>query len=125
MQCYVTAIKWFTQCVFYFNIQDEVECTAGQDLEATESQFVAELETEQPDRGVDIIQVQYWKPHTWNIWWGYKIGDLAIDDQTAKVILADICTNFANILLNPFFVILPSLMSTKFSCYTICLPLHM
>ncbi len=48
-----------TQCVFYFNIQDEVECTAGQDLEVTENESVAELETELPDRGVDTIQVHY------------------------------------------------------------------
>ncbi len=54
----VQQLSDYAMCL-YFNVQDEVECTAGQDLEATESQFVAELETEQPDRGVDIIQVQY------------------------------------------------------------------
>ncbi len=44
---------------FYFNIQDEVECTAGQNLEVTENESVPELEAEQPDRGVDTIQVHY------------------------------------------------------------------
>ncbi len=47
------------QCVFYINIQDEVECTASQDLEVTENESVAEMGTEQPDRGVDAIQVHY------------------------------------------------------------------
>ncbi len=51
------------QCVFYFYVQDEVECTAGQDLDVTENELVAEMETEQPDRGVDTIQVHYWIPY--------------------------------------------------------------
>ncbi len=53
-----------TQCVFYFNVQDEVECTAPQ---VTANESVAELEIEQPDRGVDTIQVHSLIPYTWNI----------------------------------------------------------
>ncbi len=34
-----------------------VEGRCGQDLEVTENESVAELDTEQPDRGVDTIQV--------------------------------------------------------------------
>ncbi len=60
-----SGIIYYLDCVNCFpcylgcKIQDEVECTAGQNLEVTENESVAELETEQPDRDVDTIQVHY------------------------------------------------------------------
>ncbi len=55
---YLDCVNCFP-CYLGCNLQDEVECTAGQDLEVTENESVAELETEQPGRGVDTIQVHY------------------------------------------------------------------